>query len=130
MGIETMYRYVEEVIYDDETHFRVVIRPLTYRVVKTTPCGVWIERSHSYPYLDRRYFRRYLPKWVSTTPGKKRFAYPTEKEALESFIERKRSHVRHARWRLNIAESALSVGKEELGRGAQEVVPQVRRGFP
>jgi hypothetical protein len=51
----------------------------SFMVVKETRCGYWIE---AYEGL----------KWVSAT-GKKRFAYPTKDEAINSFHARKRRYL-------------------------------------
>ena len=49
----------------------VVLR--TYKVVKVTPCGVWLD----------------VGRFVKTA-ARKRFACPTEDEARESFLARKK----------------------------------------
>ena len=116
--IEEMYRYVEEHDYIDEGEFTgTEIRLLVYRVIETTPCGVWVIRSHRYYYLDQKqmgYGMGTIKKWVLTTPGKKRFAYPTKREALEAFVQRKKSHVWHSKHKLKLAESALAKGEAML----------------
>ena len=54
----------------------------TYNLFKETPKGYWI----GYGSLGNRKLRGH-GHWVSKT-SKKRFAYPTKKEALENFIKR------------------------------------------
>ena len=63
-----------------------------YRVVGETPCGYWI--TWALGGKDR---------WVSKS-SKKRFAHPSVEEALEAFIRRKESQIRHTKNHLARAE--------------------------
>ena len=132
LTIETLYRYVEDHRYEgyDDEYTHTELKLLTYKVVKTTPCGVWIERDHFYAYLDARAFgyrydRRPRPrKWVQTTPGRKRFAHTEKSIALEAFIIRKEFHLWHAEHRLKLVKAALAAGeslKEAEGTDAEKV---------
>jgi len=56
-----------------------VLRRTRYLVLKHTPKGVWIEYSGRW-HTDKRFILR---------EANKRFACPTPKEALESFLARK-----------------------------------------
>lgn len=47
---------------------------------------------------------------VSKT-SRKRFAYPTKKEALESFLIRKKAHIKHLRRSLTNIEKALELAE-------------------
>jgi hypothetical protein len=81
MTMDTHWYRFEDVVYasmpdeyDEPTgpgRLEVVLR--RYRVVKVTPCGVQLD----------------IGRFVKTT-ARKRFACPTEAEALESFKARKR----------------------------------------
>lgn len=64
---DTFYRY------EDSTYSGV--RMVEFNLIKETPEGYWIMDG-----FDKR--------WVSKT-GKKRYAYPTQAEALTSYIARK-----------------------------------------
>lgn len=61
-----------------------------------TPKGYWISL----------YCGNHKDRWVSKT-AKKRFAYPTVKEAFDSYLARKLSYVKHARRQLARAEADL-----------------------
>ena len=68
-----------------------------FEVLRQTPRGVWILAS--YPKGE---------KWVSFS-GMKRFAYPTQKEALASFKIRKVWQRRHCEMKLGIAIELLDM---------------------
>lgn len=56
----------------------------TYKVIKETPCGYWVEVDlYDHPSGKR---------WTSKH-SRKRLAYPTKEEALDSFIARKRKQI-------------------------------------
>lgn len=95
---DKFYRF-EDVHYEDGT--RVFKRE--YSFIKETPCGYWIE-DHSWPFelSNQRW-------WVSKT-SRKRFAYPSEEQAIESFVARKRQHIRYTKMRLVRAKEAYKLG--------------------
>jgi hypothetical protein len=66
-------------------------------VAKETPCGVWLD-----VYCVRRFVLR---------ESRKRFACPTEAEALESYVARKQSQVKILKSQLELAERRLSEAK-------------------
>jgi hypothetical protein len=66
------YRY--EFSLDDKLQCR------TYSLTKETPKGYWIHPDYLYGEKERR--------WISKT-SRKRYAYPSEPEALHAFICRK-----------------------------------------
>lgn len=70
-----------------------------FRIIKRTPQGAWIREL---PIGERRF--------VLLT-ARKKFACSTREEALESFIARKRAHVRHAKARLHSAERELALAE-------------------
>lgn len=87
------YRYEHNRVDDS----RVIIYFLEFILIKETKKGYWIKtRSISQP-----------KKWVSKT-AKKRFAYPTKKEALESFEARKRRQIVLLDWQKGGAYKALN----------------------
>jgi len=93
---ERFYRF-ENVRYT--TGVRVHLQE--YTLIKETPCGYWIK-----PVWD---YDDYHKKWVSKT-ARKRFAYPTQEEAITSFMARKRRQIQIIESQLIDARSALSAG--------------------
>lgn len=86
------YRY-EDLAFSD----KVQIIEKTFELVKVTPCGYWIKENSWFAEEKR---------WVSKTT-KKRYAYPTQKEAMISFKTRKRMQIQILQGRLNQAIEAL-----------------------
>jgi hypothetical protein len=69
-----------------------------YYVVAYTPAGYWIGTTYkAFPEHNTK------ERWISAT-GKKRFAYPTKREAIISFVARKRKHLIHAQRRFHNVE--------------------------
>lgn len=103
------YRYVivEYASHDIDGEYRNPIFPnpklelRTYFLVKETPKGFWIG------------YNGIKEKWVSKT-SKKRFAYPTKKEALNNFIKRSQKRVDILKWQLTTSEIGLELGREKL----------------
>jgi hypothetical protein len=91
------YRY-EEVNYHQ---VGIKIFFTEFDLLKETPCGYWIYKN----YTDDK-------RWVSKT-AKKRFAYPSQDEALSSFIARKTRQIQILEAQLINAKSALVQGKNE-----------------
>ena len=75
----------------------------TFKLVKETPKGYWIT-------IDSLFFYSWK-KWISKT-SRKRFAYPTKAEALNSFIIRKEKQIIHCERAMHNAKRALSIAKE------------------
>jgi hypothetical protein len=71
-----------------------------YEVVKTTPKGVWVTLTY---FGEKRFILR---------DAKKRFACPTKAEAKESFIFRKKRHIKILTAQLKEAQEALRVGEK------------------
>lgn len=108
------YRY-EESQHADINDFgeagssiRVNVKLITLNLHKETPQGFWI----GYGYADEGQLRS-TSTWVSKT-GKKRYAYPTKKLALQSFFKRKKQQVRILKNQLRRAEIALMDADEML----------------
>lgn len=77
-----VYRYTEVVFAPPLDEFeapigkpRVELRLETFKMLRPTPCGVWIDNDGDEKFISLR--------------SKKRFACPTKVEALESFLARK-----------------------------------------
>ena len=100
---QRVYYRVDDIYLDDRTV--VVIKE--YPVVRETRCGVVIGL---YPGRE---------KWVRYG-GRKRWAYPTREQAIDSFRARKRRQIEICKWRIECAEEALAVSiidQEEARRG-------------
>src|SRR3954471_1481851 len=74
-------------------------------LVKETPKGYWIAMG------DPNRLHVAFKKWVSKT-AKKRYAYPTEEEALNSFILKKKRQIKILKYMLARAQADLSIGIE------------------
>lgn len=72
-------------------------------LIKETPQGYWITDEWDHTHEFKR--------WVSKH-GRKRYAYPSKKEALESFLARKKRQIEILKAQLHGAEVALEIGKE------------------
>lgn len=77
----------------------------TYNLYKETPKGYWIGYGNL---VDGKL--RGQAHWVSKT-AKKRFAYPTKKEALDNFIKRNEKRVKILKRQIWSCEIAISVAK-------------------
>jgi len=101
-----LYRYTSHWVI--LSYREVAVHFETYHVLKETDCGYWIglyprDSKHVEEDMKNPYIWK---KWVSKN-GRKRFAYPTKKEALESFIIRKRRQIGHAEKQKLFAERSL-----------------------
>lgn len=77
-----------------------------YNVLCETKEGYWIDMGIT--------FRGETPvkKWVGKST-RKRFAYPTEKEAYESFIARKKRQISILKNQIEAAQEFLHIAKEK-----------------
>jgi len=82
------------------------LRVDSYLILRETPCGYWIEIS----WLK--------DKWVSKT-GRKRYAYPTKAEALDSFIIRKERQIQITTGQLGVAKYALQIAIDMRDEGTK-----------
>lgn len=100
--------------YEDirEYYNTVRIRERIFYPIKETPKGYWISS-------DPRYAERTCPyyanrkRWVSKT-SRKRYAYPTKEQAMESFVARKRRQVAILEGQLERAKVAWVEGSRRL----------------
>lgn len=74
----------------------------TFKVLKETPCGFWIDYAFS-------------KKWVSKI-AKKRFAWEREEEAILSLLARKNRQQSIYRLKLGKAMDAIGLAEDELRR--------------
>ena len=93
---EQFYRF-QETMYSEA---KMMLNMMAFVVIKHTPCGVWIDHYGS-------------KKFVNTN-ARKRYAWATKEEALESFHARKRKQARLLRWQLKKAEAALKLNLDNL----------------
>jgi hypothetical protein len=98
---QALYRYVDtrEGFWDSDLEmsagYRVRIDCRTYRVVKVTPRGAWIRSALHMAWANNDRFIRW--------EGRKKYAYPTQSEAWESFLIRKRRRVEYLNDQLDYA---------------------------
>ena len=97
-----LYRAFGHVIEDD-----VAIMMDALPIIRTTPCGAWVSNPVSGG--DR---------WVSTK-GRKRFAYPTKEEAMESLIQRNKWRLVHLRNAVHKAEHIRDALNEGAGHSSK-----------
>jgi len=99
---DVLYRYHDSVyaaLLDEHDNpdgpGRVVVSLETYKILRTTPKGVWVECFGK-------------DKFVLLA-AQKRFACPTKKEALESLLARKKKQISILSDKIRNAESAMAV---------------------
>lgn len=117
--MKMFYRIRDYSVYDRG----VAIMMMEYKVIKETPCGYWIYPIHSNPDIHgngRSPASLPLSKWVSKT-SRKRYAYPTPAEAMESFISRKLRQIALARAQIKLATGALNSLPDRTAR-EQELI--------
>lgn len=93
MNVAKLYRF--ETYRTSETGRGLTV--VEFPIIGETPQGWWIKDDYG---LKKR--------WVSKT-AKKRYAYPTREEAMESFKARKAAFIKHARNMLRVAEIDLGI---------------------
>jgi hypothetical protein len=84
-----------------------------YYLIKETPCGWWIHsnRHHNLKGKNKMIlFHTERPHWVSKT-SRKKFAYPTQNEALEGFKARKRRQITILEHKLMKAQAAIRIAE-------------------
>lgn len=97
-----MYRYE-----DMSTEHGVKLWEWVFTVIKETPCGYWITG------YDNSFGVNYRSRWVSKT-SRKRFAYPTRKEALVGLKARKIRQIEILSGHLEQAQQALDIAEYKL----------------
>ena len=100
-AIKQLYRY-ERCIYSSVLE-GVKINLVIYNIHSETPKGYWIYQEGYYQ--DKQH-------WVSKS-GKKRFAYPTQEEAMINFKKRTERCVLILRTQLQLAEEFLRFLKDK-----------------
>lgn len=112
---KVLYR-ADSYLYEDLWEDTARIWFSEYKVVKHTDCGVWVVAEHASGYVIYQMSKGKSPrelgcKWVSLT-GRKRYAYPSKEEAIESLRIRKVRQLQHVRAATALAETTLKAIKE------------------
>jgi len=96
------YRY-DQINYEYEAEVKLN----EYALLKETPCGYWILSDPIYYHvISKPMFADGNKRWISKT-ARKRFAYPTKAEALNSFKIRKERQIGILSGQLENAKEAL-----------------------
>ncbi len=118
---KVLYRYQTSLLEkEDGDYYEVNLDLREYRIIRETPKGFWIwtgwglyENNLPSIYNEGSDAKEYAAKqlkqglkWVSND-SKKRFAYPTKKEAQINFQKRKQRHIKILKSQLSRAEDAL-----------------------
>jgi len=82
----------------------------TYDLIRETPKGYWIGTKNY----------RLTERWVSKT-SKKRFAYPTEQEALVNYIKRTKRRIKILEYQLEDARYGLELAEKKFKKEYQDV---------
>jgi hypothetical protein len=82
-----------------------------YVVVQETPKGYWVVRDYYIGGYWGPATIKNVRKFV-LKDSLRRFCYPTPKEALGSFLARKKKHMRHINYALALAETSLAKAAE------------------
>ncbi|GAF74252.1 unnamed protein product [marine sediment metagenome] len=101
--------------YEDVNYFEGLVRihKRVLHLVRETPKGYWISANPNYKENTYSKLYRYRKRWISKT-SRKRYAYPTQEEAMVSFVARKRRQVGIYQERLEQAEKAWRQGRAKL----------------
>lgn len=113
----TYYRYSDPFLFDEYSYNNGLYLE-EYEVIKSTPCGVWIrfpDRDKylydSLKYIQGKKFILEKSIWCKTTT-KKRFAWATKHEALNSYIYRKQYQIGILENKLEDIKSFLKIAKK------------------
>jgi hypothetical protein len=85
-----------------------------YDLIKETPKGYWIGIMNDYGHQIGSW-----QKWVSKT-SRKKYAYPTKKEALNNYIIRTERRIKILDWQVRACNSALNTARFEILRLKEE----------
>jgi len=102
------YRYIAEqnvtiILFKD--FYNIELRLLEYNLFKETPKGYWIKHKSDL-WLDHDW-----KKWIPKT-SKKRFAYPTKKEALVNYMRRTESRISHLEHQIGVSKEGYAQAKK------------------
>ena len=100
---EALYRYQEYITWhidDPDPDVEIILHE--FQIIKETKCGCWV----------RNFFDYGSKRWVSDK-SKKRFAHRTKKEALDSFLCRKKRHISILENKLKGLKIAYALAREK-----------------
>ena len=102
-------------LYRYETYdisIRGNLTPSEFIVIKETPKGYWFVPDYVFNfYMDQEWVVSTSRRWTSKV-AKRRYAYPSEKEALGSFIARKNRQILLLEEQLMRAKDSLHLAME------------------
>lgn len=101
-------------IFDNEWSescgYHIRLSCFEYRVIKHTPKGVWLQQPYS---PDKKFVLK---------NAKKRFAYPTKREALISYIARQKRRLLILKSQIKDSEMGLRVADRMLSEMSESVL--------
>lgn len=106
-SVEIYYRYIDQKIWYDENRYEIEIRELHFPVSRTTPKGVWLNMGYG------------LKEKFILNDARRRFAYPTQELAMESFKARKRHQRQHILRALRQSEKVYELLKMPIPKVVQ-----------
>jgi hypothetical protein len=101
-AISHLYRYEQNIHTENGLISSAALLEYKFNVTSNTPKGFWIDFGG-------------INKWVSAD-SKKKYAYPTKEEALESFKRRKLRQIKIVKHILLCAQAALVAAEKEAIR--------------
>jgi len=96
--------------YHYDTHIKCNL--MIEKIVAYTPQGYWLG-SPGYKTVSGKVVPPNKSRWINAS-SKKRYAYPTKREAIESFLLRKKRYVIHCERRFGVAKEELALAQELL----------------
>ena len=111
--MQIFYRYHEQ---QNAEEFIEIIE-YRFQILRETSCGYWIipEELANYPKSMSGIAER-GKRWISKT-SRKRYAYPTKREALQNFIARKKKQIQYSTYFLERSKIALNKAETMLKEG-------------
>ena len=113
------YRYHDHHVYGTRVELHI------YKSIKKTQCGHWIiEKGNRYLKCIHK------KRWISNT-SKKRYAYPTKAEAINSFMIRKMRQIEIMEIRIDNIKIAYNIGKDiykKIGKNPEYKWPIIFQG--
>ncbi len=88
-----------------------ILELVTFVLLRETKCGYWISPSflRDYNNLWKEQYKRWIPK-----KSKKRYAYPTKKEALVNYIKRSKMRLQYLERDIHRTTSGISQANRKL----------------
>lgn len=99
-NLSMYWQPVAEDFEDQPSGVRVGLELLTFKVIRATPCGLWISYYGKDKFISMR--------------ARKQFAAATKVEALDSYIARKNRHISILKSQLSNARIGLKLANRHL----------------